>query len=159
MGQIHQSHLCSCLDNISSRPASTSTSAAASGCSMPWLRGWSPCLCAPRGQQTFTRKSLHLPRRACQCTVDFHSLSSHLSRRAHKCTIDFHSQSPVTSQERACKWSVDFHSQVNSPIKTCLQVKPPLTFTHKSPLCTSFHSGRLTTVAWFSFCGTVILLL
>ena len=41
LGQNHQSHLCCCLDNTSPRPASTSTYAAASGCSRPRLRGHS----------------------------------------------------------------------------------------------------------------------
>ena len=60
--QIIQSHLCCCLDNSSPRPASTSTSAAASGCSITRpqeLVPVSPCLCPPRGPQTFTRKSSH----------------------------------------------------------------------------------------------------
>ena len=39
MGQIIQSHHYCCLDNTSPRPTFTSTSAAASGCSIPRLKG------------------------------------------------------------------------------------------------------------------------
>ena len=51
-----------------------------------------------------------------------------------------HSQVNFISQERARKCTVDFHSQVNS-------------------LLTSSISGKLATVAQFSHCGAVILLL
>ena len=54
MGQNHHSHLCCCLDNTSPRLAFTSTSAAASGCSIPRPEeplAVSPCSCPPRGPQ------------------------------------------------------------------------------------------------------------
>ena len=56
LGQNHQSHLCCCLDNTSPRLPFTSTSTAASGCSMPRLAELvpvSPCSCPPRGLQLF----------------------------------------------------------------------------------------------------------
>ena len=56
MGQNHQSHLCCCLNNTSPRLSFTSTSAAASGCSMPRpeeLVPVSPCSCPPREPQLF----------------------------------------------------------------------------------------------------------
>ena len=177
LGPNYQSHLCCCLDNTSLRPASTSTSAAASGCSIPSpdfeAVPVSPCLCPPRGLQTFTLKSVtsqgvlasapltfthkspHLSRRACNCTIDFHSQVSHLSRRACKCTIDFHSQ--VTSLLKTCfqvhHW-LSLSSQ--SPLKMCLQVQHWLSLTSHWWLLTFW---RLATVAWLSFRGAVILLL
>ena len=75
--QIIQSHLCCCLDNTSPRPASASTSAAASGYSMP------------RPQE------LVPGRLACVHQEDHRlSLASQLTsqERARKCTIDFHLQ-------------------------------------------------------------------
>ena len=75
--QIIQSHLCCCLDNTSPRPASTSTSAAASEYSMPipqvLVPGHLACV-----HQEDRRLSL-----ASQLTSQEH---------AHKCTIDFHLQ-------------------------------------------------------------------
>ena len=52
----HQSHLYCCLDNTSPRPAFTSTSTAAVGCSMPRVAELvpvSPCSCPPIGPQLF----------------------------------------------------------------------------------------------------------
>ena len=113
MCQDHQSHLCSCLDNISPRPASTSTSAAASGCSIPRLWG---CSCVTRLLSTKRTADFHsqvtsptknvlasalLTSTPCQVTsqdvlasapLTFTHKSTHLSRHACKCTIDFHSQ-------------------------------------------------------------------
>ena len=84
----NQSHLSCYLDNTSPRLAFTSTSTAASGCSMPRpddLVTVSPCSCPPKGPQlfhsqvnftskivlanallTFTHKSLHLSRTCLQ---------------------------------------------------------------------------------------------
>ena len=123
LGQNNQSHLCCYLDNTSPRPDSISTSAAASDVPYPDFEAVpvSPYLYPPRGQQTFTRKSLHLPR-TCLKMNRWLSLTSQLTYQDVLASV-------------------------------------PLTFTRKSPLCTSSHSGRLTTVARFSFRGTVILLL
>ena len=127
LGQNHQSHLCCCLDNTSPRPACSSASAAASGCSMPDLEAVpvSPCLCPPRRPQTFTYKSPCLSRRARKCTIDFHSQVSLLSRHARKCTIDVHSQVSHLSR-RACKCTVDFHSQVTSLLISPIREGSPL---------------------------------
>ena len=99
MGQDHQSHLSCCLDNTSPRLAFTSTSAAASGCSMPRpeeLVPVSPCSCPPRGPQLFHLQVIFTSEEcACQSTFDFHSQVNSLSRTCFKCTVDFHSQ--VTS--------------------------------------------------------------
>ena len=100
VGQNHQSHLCCCLDNTSPRLAFTSTSAAASVCSMPRPEEpvpVSPCSCPPRGPQLFHSQ------------VNFTS-----QEHARKCSVDFHPQVNFTSQERARKCTVDFHSQVTS---------------------------------------------
>ena len=56
MIQDYQSHLCCHLDNTSPRLAFTSTSTAASGCSIPRLEELvpvSPCSCPPRRPQLF----------------------------------------------------------------------------------------------------------
>ena len=135
----HQSHLYCCLDSTSPRIVFTSTSTAASGCSMSRPAEplpVSPCSCPPRGPQllplagqltlkivlasallTFTQKSPHLSR-TCLQMHQWLSLASqlHLSRRANKCTSDFHSQ--VTSPlRRASKCTSQFHSQVNSSVR------------------------------------------
>ena len=129
MGQDNQSHLCCCLDNTSPRLAFTSTSTAASGCSMSRpeeLVPVSTCSCPPSGPQFFHSK------------VNFTSKIV-----LAKCDFDFHSEvtSPLknvlasellTSQERTCKCTFDFHSQVTS-------------------LRFSSHSGRLASVARVSF--------
>ena len=76
-GQDYQSHLCCCLDNTSPRFDFTSTSAAASGCSIPRPEGLvsvSPCLCPPSGPQLFhSQVNFTSQERACKCTFDFHS--------------------------------------------------------------------------------------
>ena len=77
MGQNHQSHLCCCLDNTSPGLAITSTSTAASRCSMhrpKELVPVSPCSCPSRGSSSFTRKSTAPPRSYLpSATFDFHS--------------------------------------------------------------------------------------
>ena len=111
----HQSHHYCRLDNTSPRHASTSTSA--SGCSIPRLQGCSGVTllmsskrtadfhsqvksslktCLPRAPLTFTRKSLHLSRRAGNCTIEFHSQVNSSLRRASKCTVDLHKSPPRT---------------------------------------------------------------
>ena len=84
MCQKHQSHLCCCLDNTFPRLAFTSTSAAASGCSMPIpeeIVPVSPCSCPPRGPQLFhLQVNFTSQDRACQGTFDFHSQVNSLSR-------------------------------------------------------------------------------
>ena len=155
MGPDYQSHFCYCLDNTSPRLAFTSTSIAASGCSMSRpeeLVPVSPCLCPPRGPQLFYSQ-VNFTSKIVRAKCDFRlSLRSHFTseERSRKCTFDFHSEvtSPLknelasalllslrshfTSQVRACKCTFDFHSQVTS-------------------LRSSSHSGRLATVAWVSF--------
>ena len=118
--QIHQSRLCYHLDTTSTRPASTPTSAAASGCFMPRRRGRSGVTllvstkrtanflsqvnsslktCYPSAPLTFTRKSTAPPRLCLpNTTFDLHSQVN--SRCASKCTSHF-------------------HLQVNSSLKTC----------------------------------------
>ena len=83
MGQIYQSHLC-CLDNTSPRLAFTSTSTAASGCSIPRLEELvplTPCSCLPRGPHLFhSQVSFTSQERACLSTLDFPSQVNSLSR-------------------------------------------------------------------------------
>ena len=125
MGQNHQSHLCCCLDNTSPKLAFTSTSAAASGCSMPDLKSLFLCRLARVHQRTqlfhsqvnsplknvltnapliFTRRSTHSLERACKCTLDFHSrvtsllTSSHSGRLATVAWISFVVQSPCSCE-------------------------------------------------------------
>ena len=144
-GQNHQSHLYCCLDNTSPRPAFTSTSTAASGCSMPRLAELvpvSPCSCRPRAPQFFHSQVNSLSRSCLQ--VHFRlSLRSHLTsqERACKCSGDFHSQVSFTSQERVCQSTLDFHSQVNSLSRLCLQVHCWLSLLVNSPLktCSQVH--------------------
>ena len=76
LGQNHQSHLCRCLDNTSPRPAFISTSTAASGCSMPRLRGRS---CVTLLMST-------------KRTADFHSQVTLPLKTCSRVTVDFHSQ-------------------------------------------------------------------
>ena len=146
MGQNHQSHLCCCFDNTSPRLAFTSTSAAASGCSMSRPEEpvpVAPCSYPPRGPQLFySQVNLTSHERAHKCTVDFNSQVKSLLRKCsqmHRCS-QMHSQVNLTSQERARKCILDFHWQVTS-------------------LLPSSNSGRLATVAQFSHCGAVVLLL
>ena len=141
LGPNHQSHRCCCLDNTSPRPASTSTSAAASGCSIPRRRGRSGVALLVSTKRT---ADLHLqvtlPLKTCsRVTIDFYSQVSHLSGRACKCTVDFPSQvtSPLKTclqahcdfhsqvshlSGRACKCTIDSLSRATSPLKTCFQV-------------------------------------
>ena len=89
------------------------------------------------------------------------------------CWLSLSSQSPLKTCSQV---TIDFHSQVNSPLKTCLQIhhwlslsshlisqdvlaSAPLTFTPKSLRCCHRPiRDRLTTVAHLSFRGAVILL-
>ena len=116
LGPNYQSHLYCCLDNTSPRPASTSTSVAASGCSMPRLRGRSCVTLLVSTKRTADFHSqVTLPLKTCsQVTINFHSqVNSSPPRRAWKCTIDFHSQVSHLSR-RACKCPIHFHSQVTA---------------------------------------------
>ena len=110
MGPNHQSHLFRYLDNTSPIPASTSTSAAASGCSMPRRRGRSGVALLVSTKRT---ADLHS-----QVTVDFHSQVSHLSTclQVH---CDFYSQ--VTHLSTCLQVHCNFHSQVTH-LSMCLQV-------------------------------------
>ena len=113
MGQNHKSSHCCCLDNTSPRLAFTSTSTAASGCSIPRpeeLVPVSPCLCPPRGLQLFHfQVNFTFQECARKCTVDFHSQVNFTSQEnSRKCTVDFHSQVNFTSQESARKCTVAF---------------------------------------------------
>ena len=112
MGPNHQFHLCCCLDNTSPRPASTSTSAAASGCSIPRRRG-RPGLALPVSTKRTADLQLQvtLPRKTCsKVTVDFHSQVSRLSTclQVH---CDFHSQ--VSHLSTCLQVHCDFHHQVS----------------------------------------------
>ena len=91
LGPNHQSHLYCCLDNTSPRPASTSTSAAASGCSIPRRRGrFGVTLLVSTKRTADLHSQVTLPLKTCsEVTVDFHSQVSHLSGRACKCTVTF----------------------------------------------------------------------
>ena len=150
MGQNPQYHPCCCLDNTSPRLAFTSTSAAASGCSMSRPEEPVPvsrCLFPPRGLQL-----LH-------SQVIFTS-----QERAHKCTLNFHLQVNFTSQNvltnapliftcksthsqaSARKCTLDFYSQVNLTTQNVL-ANAPLTFTRKSPLC-RLHPIRKGSPLW-----------
>ena len=96
MGQNHQSHLCCCLDNTSPRLAFTSTSAAASGCSIPRpeeLVPVSPFSCPPRGPQLFhSQVNSPLKNVLANAPLTFTHKSTHSQERAFKCTLDFDSQ-------------------------------------------------------------------
>ena len=99
MGKDYQSHLCCCLDNTSPRLSFTSTSAAASGCSMPRSEGLvsvSPCLCPPRGPQLFhSQVNVTSQERACKCTFDFHSqVTSPLKNVLASALLTFTHKSP-----------------------------------------------------------------
>ena len=174
LGPNYQSHLYCCLDNTSPRPASTSTSAAASGCSIPRRRGRSGVTLLVSTKRTADLHSqVTLPLKMCsQVTIDFHSKVSHLSRRAHKLPLTFTLKS-ATSQNmlasalltfihkspylsrRACKCTIYCHSQVSHLSRRAC--KCTVTFSHKSLLLLTF--GGLTTVARFYFRGAVILFL
>ena len=132
LGKNHQSPLCCHLDNTSPRLAFTSTSTAASGCSMPRLEELVPvlpCSCPPRGPRLF------------------HSQVSFTSQeRAPQSTFDFHSQ--VDTLWRSCSqvhlW---FSLQVTSPLKKVL-ASALLTFTHKSLRC-CHHPLREGLPLWY----------
>ena len=123
LGPNHQSYLYCCLINTSPRPASTSTSATASGCSMPRCRGRSGvALLVSTKRTAHLHSQVTLPLKMCsQVTVDFHSQVDSPLKTCSRVTIDFHSQVSHLSG-RACKCTVDFPSQVTSPLKTCSQV-------------------------------------
>ena len=140
LGPNHQSHLYCCLDNTSPRPASTSTSTAASGCSMPRRQGRSGVTLLVSTKRTADLHSqVTLLLKMCsQVTVYFHYQVSHLSRHARKWPLSFTLKS-VTSQD--------------------VLTSAPLTFTHKSLRCWNCPiRDRLATVAHLSFCVAVILL-
>ena len=114
LGPNYQSHLYCCLDYISPRPASTSTSAAASGCSMPRRRGRSGVTLLVSTKRT---ADLHLqvtlPLKTCsQVTIDFHS---HVDSPLKTCLQMHHwlslsSQSPLKTCSQV---TIDFYSQVS----------------------------------------------
>ena len=97
--QIIQSRLCCLLDSASTRPASTSTSAAASGCSIPRRRGRSSDTLLVSTKRT---ANFHLQVNCtskivlAKRTSDFHSQVN--ARCASKCTSHFHSQVNCTSK-------------------------------------------------------------
>ena len=137
IGQNHQSHLCCHLGNTSPRLAftSTSTSAAASGCSIPRLEELvpvSPYLCPPRGPQLFhSQVNFTLKNVLAQALSTFTRKSAHSQDRACKCTFDFHSRvtSPLKNVLRNAL--VTFTQKSTSPLKNVL-AKALLTFTRKS---------------------------
>ena len=154
MGQNHQSHLCCCLDNTSPRLAFTSTSTAASGCSMPRpeeLVPVSPCSCPPRGPRLF-HSQVNFTSKIVLAKCDFWlSLRSHFTSQECACKVHFwlSLRSHFTSQEHACKCTFDFHSEVTSPLKNVL-ARAPLTFTHKSLHC-CLHPIRENLPLWHGF--------
>ena len=156
LGPNHQSHHCCCHDNTSPRPASTSTSAAASGCWMPRLRG---CFCVTLLVST-------------KRTADFHSQVTLPLKTCSRVTVHFHSQvnSPLKTCLQVHQW-LSLSSQ--SPLKTCLQVHQWLSLSSESPLktCLQVHHwlsltshcwllpfGRLATVL-FSLCSHLALVI
>ena len=98
MGQNRQSHLCCCLDNTSPRLAFTSTSAAASGCSMPRPEELVPvslCSCPPRGPKLFhSQVNFTSQECACQGTFDFHSQVNSLKNVLASALLTFTHKSP-----------------------------------------------------------------
>ena len=130
MGPNYQSHLYCCLDNTSPRPASTSTSAAASGCSMPRRRGRSGAALLVSTKRTADLHSqVTLPLKTySQVTVDFHSQATSPLKTCSRVTIDFHSQ--VSHLSTCLQVHCDFHSQVSHLSgRAC---KCTVTFTLKS---------------------------
>ena len=80
LGPNHQSHLCCCLDNTSPRPAPPLPLLLLLDvpCSNVEADPVLPCLCPPRGLQTFTRKwpltftlKSDISQRTCKFTIDF----------------------------------------------------------------------------------------
>ena len=141
-----------------SKPASTSTSAAACGCSMPRRRGRSGVTLLVSTKRT---ADLHLqvtlPFKTCsQVTVDFHSEVDSTLKMCAQMTIDFHSQVSHLSRH-ACKCTVTF-----TPCQVTSQevlTSALLTFTHKSLRCCHRPiRERLATVAHLYFRGAVILI-
>ena len=180
IGQDHQSHLCWCLNNTSPRLAFTSTSAAASGCSIPRreeLVPVSPCSCPPRGPQLFhSQVNFTSQARACQSTFDFHSQVNSLSRSC----LQVHLWLSLTSQLdlkivlASALW-LSLTSQLTLKIVLASAL---LTFIHKSPhlsrTCLQVHFwlsltshfaavfipfGKACHCGTGFFCGAVILLL
>ena len=174
--QIIKSHLYCCLDNTFPRPASTSTSAAASGCSMPRRRGRSGVTLFVstnrtadlHSQVTFSfetcsqvtvdfHSQFTSPLRTClQVHCDFHSQVSQLSGRACKCTVTFTLKS-VTSQDMLANalW-LSLSSQ--SPLRMCLQVHCDF-HSQASDLAAVIVPFRTGLPLWhISFHGAVILL-
>ena len=108
MGPDYQSHLCCCLDNTSPRLPFTSTSTAASGCSMPRpeeLVPVLPCSCPPRGPQLFHSQVNFTSKIVlAKCTFDFHSQvtslrsSSHSGRLATVARVSFVVQSSCSCE-------------------------------------------------------------
>ena len=132
MGPNYQSHLYCCLDNTSPRPASTSTSAAASGRSIPRRRGRSGVTLLVSTKRT---ADLHLqvtlPLRMCShVTVHFHSQVKAPLKTCSRVTVDLHSQVSHLSG-RACKCTVTF--TLKSVTSHDVLASAPLTFLHKSP--------------------------
>ena len=153
LGQNHQSHLCSCLDDISPRTASPSTSAAASGCSIPRLWG---CSCVTLLVST-------------KRTADFHSQVTSPKKNVLASALLAFTPCQVTSQDVFTNAPLTFTHKVLSHLKKVL-ANTPLTFTHKSThlprhacKCTiDFHS-QVTPLHFIPFgkarhCGTVLFL-
>ena len=113
LGQSYQSHLCCHLDNTSPRLAFTSTSTAASGCSIPRLVELvpvSPCSCPPRGLQlSHSQVNFTLKNVLANALVTFTQKSaSPLKIVVTSAPLAFTRKSTI-SQDRACKCTVDFH--------------------------------------------------
>ena len=124
--KIIQSRLCCLLDTNSTRPASTSTSAAASECSMPRRRGRSSItliVSTKRNEDFHSQVNCNSKIVLAKWTSDFHSQVN--SRCASKCTSDFHSESTQDVLESA---PLIFTSKSTQYVLA----SAPLTLTHKS---------------------------
>ena len=134
MSQLIQSHLCCHVDNTSPRLAFTSTSTAASGCSVPRLEQLvpvSPCSCPPRGPQLFhSQVNFTLKNVLAQALSTFTRKSAHSQDCACKCTFDFHSKVTSPLKNMLANAVVTFTQKSTSPFKNVL-TKALLTVTHK----------------------------
>ena len=135
MAQNHQSHLCCHLDNTSPRLTFTSTSTAASGCSIPRIEELvpvSPCSCPPRGPQLFhSQVNFTLKNVLAKARSTFTRKSAHSQDRACKCAFDFYLKVTSPLNNMLANALVTFTQKSTSPFKNVL-VKALLTFTHKS---------------------------
>ena len=119
LSKISQSRLCCHLDTTCTRPASTSTSAAASGCSIPRRQGHSGVTLLVSTKRTadfHSQVNCTSKIVLAKCTFDFHSQVN--SGRASKCTSYFHSQVNCTSMIVLAKRTFDFHSQDTTNVQS-----------------------------------------